>query len=84
MPKSISRRFQEVRKAKVDCQMVIYGGAVDSFTNPESGNDPSKGAAHNEKAVRLFFHVQIDKAPWTVVRQSWLFMRYCMKREMFR
>jgi len=42
----------EMRKAGVDWQMVIYGGAVHSFTNPEAGNDPSKGAAYNEKADR--------------------------------
>ncbi len=42
----------EMRKGGVDWQMVIYGGAVHSFTNPESGNDPSKGVAYNEKADR--------------------------------
>jgi len=42
--------WDEMRKAGVDWQMVIYGGAVHSFTNPDSGNDPSKGVAYNEKA----------------------------------
>lgn len=42
----------EMRKAGVDWQIVIYGGAVHSFTDPESGKDPSKGAAYNEKADR--------------------------------
>lgn len=42
----------EMRKAGVDWQMVSYGGAVHAFSNPESGNDPSKGAAYNEKADR--------------------------------
>jgi dienelactone hydrolase len=28
------------------------GGAVHAFTNPESGDDPSRGAAYNEKADR--------------------------------
>lgn len=42
----------EMRKANVDWQMVIYGGAVHSFTNPEAGNDPSRGVAYNEKADR--------------------------------
>ncbi len=45
----------EMRNAKVDWQMNTYGGAVHSFTNPESGNDPSKGVAYNEKA---------DKRSW--------------------
>lgn len=42
----------EMRKAGVDWQIVIYGSAVHSFTDPESGNDPSKGAAYNERADR--------------------------------
>jgi dienelactone hydrolase len=41
-----------MRKGRVDWQMVVYGGAVHSFTNSESGNDPSEGAAYNEKADR--------------------------------
>jgi dienelactone hydrolase len=43
---------QEMRDAGVDWQMVYYGGAVHSFTNPASGNDNSKGVAYNEKADR--------------------------------
>ncbi len=50
----------EMRKAGVDWNMVIYGGAVHSFTNPESGNDNSKGAAYNEKA---------DKRSWEDMKQ---------------
>jgi dienelactone hydrolase len=49
----------EMRKAGVDWQMVIYGGAVHAFSNPESGNDPSKGAAYNEKA---------DKRSWEAMK----------------
>ncbi len=43
---------EEMRKAGVDWQFVSYGGAVHSFTNPEAGNDNSKGAAYNERADR--------------------------------
>jgi dienelactone hydrolase len=43
---------EEMRKAGVDWQIVIYGGAVHSFTNPDAGHDPSRGAAYNEKADR--------------------------------
>ena len=43
---------QEMRLAKVDWEMVYYGGAVHSFSNPDSGNDPSKGAAYNAEADR--------------------------------
>ena len=42
----------ELRKAGVDWQLVLYGNAVHSFSNPEAGNDPAKGAAYNEKADR--------------------------------
>lgn len=41
--------------AGVDWQIISYPNAVQSFTNPSSGNDPSKGAAYNEKA---------DKQSW--------------------
>jgi dienelactone hydrolase len=50
----------EMRKAGVDWQLVMYGGAVHSFTNPESGNDPSKGAAYNEKADRRSWQAMKD------------------------
>ena len=45
----------EMKKGGVDWQMNVYGGAVHSFTIPEAGNDPSKGAAYNERA---------DKRSW--------------------
>jgi len=40
----------EMRKAGVDWQMLYYGGAVHSFTNPGAGSDNSKGAAYNTRA----------------------------------
>ncbi|HAJ57317.1 MAG TPA: dienelactone hydrolase [Candidatus Omnitrophica bacterium] len=40
----------EMRRAKADWEMNIYGNAVHSFTNPESGDDPSKGSAYNREA----------------------------------
>jgi dienelactone hydrolase len=43
---------EEMRKGGVDWQFVSYGGAVHSFTNPESGSDNSKGLAYNERADR--------------------------------
>ena len=43
---------QEMRDTKADWQMIYYANAVHSFTNPESGNDNSKGAAYNEKAAK--------------------------------
>jgi dienelactone hydrolase len=50
----------EMRKARVDWQLVMYGGAVHSFTNPASGNDPSKGVAYNEKADRRSWQAMKD------------------------
>lgn len=61
-PPQVSAFQEEMRKASVDWQMVSYGGAVHSFTNPDSGADPSRGMAYNEKAdkrswehMKLFF-----------------------------
>lgn len=42
----------EMRRAKIDWQMVFYGGAVHAFTREDAGNDPSAGVAYNEKADR--------------------------------
>lgn len=46
---------QEMRDAKADWQMVYYGNSVHSFTDPNAGNDNSKGAAYN---------VLADKRSW--------------------
>ena len=46
---------QEMRDAKADWEMVYYANSVHAFTDPEAGNDNSKGAAYNEKA---------DKRSW--------------------
>lgn len=43
---------EEMRQARVDWQMIYYGGAVHSFTNPESGNAGIKGVGYNEAADR--------------------------------
>ena len=43
---------EEMRQARVDWQLVKYGGAVHSFTDWTAGHDNSKGAAYNESADR--------------------------------
>lgn len=43
---------EEMKAAKVDYQIVLYGHAVHSFSNPAAGNDPSTGNAYDEKADR--------------------------------
>src|SRR3989339_66669 len=50
---------KEMRDAKVDWQINIYGNAVHAFTNPNSGNNPETGAAYNEKA---------DKRSWEAMK----------------
>ncbi|MBK0368494.1 dienelactone hydrolase family protein [Flavobacterium agrisoli] len=46
---------KEMRDGKADWSFISYGNAVHSFTNPEAGNDPSKGNAYNEKAAKRSF-----------------------------
>jgi dienelactone hydrolase len=41
---------EEMRQAGVDWRLTQFGGAVHSFTNPNAGNDNSKGAAYNARA----------------------------------
>lgn len=43
---------KEMKEAGVDYRVVQYPGAVHSFTVPEAGDDPSKGAAYNAAADR--------------------------------
>jgi dienelactone hydrolase len=43
---------KEMRDAKVDWQLIAYGGAVHSFTNPDIDKVGLKGAAYNAKADR--------------------------------
>jgi dienelactone hydrolase len=61
-PENMTAFENEMRNAKVDWQLIKYGGAVHSFTQWNAGNDNSKGAAYNEKAdkrswqdMKLFF-----------------------------
>ncbi|WP_026898424.1 dienelactone hydrolase family protein [Daejeonella oryzae] len=47
------KNFQkEMRDGKADWQMIYYANAVHAFTQPEAGNDNSKGAAYNELAAK--------------------------------
>ena len=47
---NLSAFEDEMRTHKVDWQLIKYGGAVHSFTDPTAGQDPSKGAAYNRTA----------------------------------
>ena len=55
--------IQEMRAAKIDFQLEMYGGVVHGFTETKNGSDPSRGSAYNARADRLswasmqgFFH----------------------------
>ena len=51
VPPAVVTAFEEeMRKAGVDWELVKYGGAVHSFTNPDAGNDNKTGAAYNARA----------------------------------
>ncbi len=50
----------EMRKAGIDYQVHLYGGAVHSFTIREAGSDNSRGAAYNAAA---------DKRSWEAMKQ---------------
>jgi dienelactone hydrolase len=43
---------EEMRRAGADWQMIIYGGAQHSFTNPSADGKALKGALYNEAADR--------------------------------
>ncbi|RZM23969.1 MAG: dienelactone hydrolase family protein [Pedobacter sp.] len=59
-PAQVAAFQQEMRTAKADWQMVYYANAVHAFTDPEAGNDNSKGAAYNELAAkRSWEHMKV-------------------------
>jgi dienelactone hydrolase len=53
--KEVEAFKEEMKKANVNMVFIAYPNAVHAFTNPDAGNDNSKGVAYNEKA---------DKASW--------------------
>ncbi len=58
-PEEVATFQEEMRRAHADWQMIFYGGAVHSFTNPDAGKDKAKGAAYDEKA---------DSRSWQAMR----------------
>ena len=57
-PDDLDAFEKEMRDAKVDWQIVFYGGAVHSFTQPDPGF-VNAGAKYNEKA---------DKRSWQAMK----------------
>ena len=58
--KDVDGFISEMKVADADWQVIIYGGAVHSFTNQSAGNDPSKGVAYNK---------QVDERSWEAMKQ---------------
>jgi dienelactone hydrolase len=52
--------IQEMKGAKVNYQIDLYGGAVHGFTNPAAGNDPSKGMAYDAQADQRSWQAMKD------------------------
>jgi len=62
-PETLDTFRREMNRCGADWQLNMYGGAVHSFTNPDSGVDPSTGVAYDPKAsqrswsdMMAFFH----------------------------
>jgi dienelactone hydrolase len=51
-PSEMEAFMKEMRDARVDWQLIAYGGAVHSFTEPRAGSDRTRGAAYDERADR--------------------------------
>lgn len=58
-PAQVAAFQEEMRKGKVNWELVAYGNAVHGFTNPKNGNDPSKPVAYNPLA---------DKRSWEAMK----------------
>ena len=57
----------EMRAAKVDWQLMEFGGAVHAFSNPHAGSDPSTGRAYNavadHRSMDIICHFLADLFP---------------------
>ncbi|MCB1153373.1 dienelactone hydrolase family protein [bacterium] len=51
--KDVDAFWKEMNTTNVDWTLTIYSDAVHAFTQKAAGNDPSVGAAYNERADRL-------------------------------
>lgn len=69
-PTEVAAFEEEMRAANVDWQLVKYGDAVHSFTNPGAGNDKKRGVAYQQRAdtrswnaMRLLFQEVLTRPP---------------------
>jgi dienelactone hydrolase len=59
-PSEVAAFIDEMNTAKADWVLTQYAGAVHSFTEVAAGNDPSKGAAYDEKADKRSWAATLD------------------------
>ncbi len=59
-PADVAAFEDEMRRGRVDWQLILYGGAVHAFTDWNAGNDNSTGVAYNERA---------DRRSWEAMKQ---------------
>ena len=58
-PQEMAAFHEAMRQAGADWQMISYGGAVHSFSNPKAGDAKIKGVAYDPKAAkRSWKHMQ--------------------------
>ncbi len=65
--KEVEAFKEEMKKGGVELTFVAYPGAVHAFTNPDAGNDNSKGVAYNKEAdesswkeFKKFLHKELN------------------------
>jgi len=51
-PAQVEAFRREMEDGGVDWQLIMYGGAVHSFTHRDAGDDPSKGVAYQPRAAK--------------------------------
>ncbi|MDB5491489.1 MAG: dienelactone hydrolase family protein [Micavibrio sp.] len=68
-PAQVAGFEQEMRAAGADWMLIQYSGAVHAFTQQDAGNDPSKGAAYNQKADLRSWNVASDFLRTTLALQ---------------
>ena len=59
-PEELAALKKEMDAAGVDYRVIVYPGAVHSFTVPEAGNDPSTGMAYNAEADRQSWQAMLE------------------------
>lgn len=52
--------LDEMKQGCVDHQVIVYGGAVHTFTNPAAGKDAKTGSAYHEAADRRSWQAMVD------------------------